>query len=109
MNATCRTCSATYGGRAEHCTACHETFTGTTAGEMHRRGDHGIKTGPDRRRCLTADEMLDKGMARNVRGHWKSTDDPWTGPTGDEPIDASGYCATGPCTSGRNHPGPCTE
>ena len=73
--------SATYGGRAEHCTACHETFTGTKAGEMHRRGDCGVKTGPDRRRCLTADEMLDKGMARNARGHWKSTNDPWTGPT----------------------------
>ena len=26
MEATCRTCTATYNGRMEHCPACHETM-----------------------------------------------------------------------------------
>jgi hypothetical protein len=39
---------------------------------MHRIGDHGIWEGPDRRRCLTAAEMIEKGMAQNDRGQWTS-------------------------------------
>jgi len=50
--------------------SCHQTFTGTTAGDMHRTGDHAIFEGTDRRRCLTADEMREKGMAQNDRGVW---------------------------------------
>lgn len=69
--ATCRKCDATWTGlRIEHCTVCHETFTGATAGDMHRTGDHAINEGPDRRRCLTTAEMIDKGMAQNDRGQW---------------------------------------
>ncbi|AKO60228.2 hypothetical protein MRAK_42 [Propionibacterium phage MrAK] len=37
---------------------------------MHRTGDHGVKEGPDRRRCLTVDEMEAKGMTRNRHGYW---------------------------------------
>jgi len=71
--ANCRNCKATWtGARIEHCTVCHETFTGATAGDMHRVGDHGIWEGPDRRRCLTAAEMAEKGMAQNDRGQWTS-------------------------------------
>lgn len=36
---------------------------------MHRVGQHGVKEGPDRRRCLTVDEMLAKGMTSNRHGY----------------------------------------
>lgn len=68
--ASCR-CGATWTGlRIEHCVECHQTFTGNTSGDRHRVGDHTVSTGPDRRRCLTAAEMLDKGMAQNSRDQW---------------------------------------
>lgn len=68
---TCGKCGATWTGlRIEHCTQCHQTFTGSTAGDMHRTGDHAISEGPDRRRCLTVQEMAEKGMAPNERGVW---------------------------------------
>lgn len=71
MAGSCWKCSKTWGGmRAEHCGVCHETFTGTTAGDMHRVGDHAVFEGPDRRRCLDADEMREKGMTQNARGIW---------------------------------------
>lgn len=72
---TCKNCDATWTGtRIEHCTAtgCHQTFTGSSAGDMHRVGDHGIWEGPDRRRCLTPAEMTEKGMTQNGRGQWTS-------------------------------------
>ncbi len=71
MRATCRTCHAEYTGRMEHCPACHQTFTGATAGDMHRAGPGHA------RRCLTEAEMLDKGMGIDGRGRWKSSDEPW--------------------------------
>jgi hypothetical protein len=67
----CKRCDTTWTGlRIEHCPACHQTFTGSTSGDMHRTGDHGVFEGPERRRCLTPDEMREKGMAQNARGHW---------------------------------------
>lgn len=59
--------------------SCHQTFTGSTAGDMHRVGDHAINEGPDRRRCLTAGEMVEKGMAQNERGVWTTgrNNDAW--------------------------------
>lgn len=74
MSAASCPCGAKWTGhRIEHCTACHETFTGTTAGDKHRTGDHAVSSGPTRRRCLTPPEMRGKGMAQNARGQWKST------------------------------------
>lgn len=71
MQWTCHKCDSTIiGYRPEHCTVCHETFNGTHVGDMHRVGDHGVKTGPNRRRCLTVDEMEAKGMKRNRLGYW---------------------------------------
>lgn len=71
MTWTCRTCGEAITGRKlEHCPVCHKTFTCTTAGDMHCAGRHGVTDGPRRRRCLTPDEMLDKGMTQNCRGHW---------------------------------------
>lgn len=54
----------------EHCTRCCQTFTGQSAGDLHRTGDHAVSVGPNRRRCLTVEEMEERGMARNGRGHW---------------------------------------
>ena len=71
MSTVCTACGATWSGhRIEHCTACHETFTGTGSGDKHRTGDHAVDIGPERRRCLTPDEMRGKGMATNQRGQW---------------------------------------
>jgi hypothetical protein len=71
---TCRDCGATWTGkRIEHCTVCHQTFTGTKAGDKHRTGTYV----PLARRCLTADEMRAKGMAQNQRGQWVSEQGPW--------------------------------
>ena len=79
MKTTCH-CGAEWAGlRIEHCTACHETFTGTASGDRHRVGQHDVSTGPDRRRCLTAEEMREKGMEQNARGQWTNGGtSPWS-------------------------------
>lgn len=79
----CR-CGATWTGlRIEHCPSCHETFTGTTSGDMHRTGKHHISVGPDRRRCLTVEEMRAKGMKQNQHGYWTSGGvSPWSAKAG---------------------------
>ena len=70
---TCRTCKKNITNRrAEHCPVCHETFAGTTAGDMHRVGRHGVDEGPDRRRCLTPAEIEAKGMGQDSNGYWTS-------------------------------------
>lgn len=68
---SCHGCPAPH-GKQEHCVApgCHQTFSGTTAGDMHRVGKHHVSTGPDRRRCMTEAEMLARGMTRNSFGIW---------------------------------------
>lgn len=64
-------CGATWSGhRIEHCPSCHETFTGTSAGDRHRVGDHALSKGPKRRRCLSVEEMSERGMTKNARGQW---------------------------------------
>jgi hypothetical protein len=53
--------NATWSGHtAEYCRSCGKLFANTLAGDMHRTGDHGVKEGPRRRRCLTTEEMLAK-------------------------------------------------
>lgn len=101
VTVTCGTCGITWGGhRTEHCTVCHETFTGPTAGNKHRIGDHGVWDGPDRRRCLSPGEMTDRGMTMNAKGLWAMPGSPaqfWalkspggTGGTSDLPNDVPG-------------------
>lgn len=73
MGWTCRICGdRIIGMKLEHCPMCHLTFTCTTAGDRHRVGSHGVTEGPNRRRCLTPEEMLNGGMTRNTRGRWTS-------------------------------------
>lgn len=76
---SCTPCGATWSGkRIEHCDGCHETFTGSTAGDRHRVGDHAVFVGPDRRRCLAAEEMRAKGMTQNDRDIWTNGgESPW--------------------------------
>lgn len=69
---TCRCGASWSGARIEHCCACHESFSCESAGDMHRVGRHDVSTGPNRRRCLTVQEMLAKGMIPNARGVWMS-------------------------------------
>ena len=67
----CTKCGASWSGmRIEHCKSCCQSFSGTTAGDKHRTGEHGVKDGPNRRRCRTPDEMRELGMVPNDRGIW---------------------------------------
>lgn len=72
---SCTPCGTKWAGkRIEHCTECHQTFTGNTSGDKHRVGPFF----PGGRRCLTADEMRAKGMAQNARGQWTNGgESPW--------------------------------
>jgi hypothetical protein len=86
-------CGATWTGkRLEHCTACHETFTGTSAGDRHRTGAYF----PLERRCLTSDEMRAKGMAQNKHGHWgNGGESPWRADSGPHVVRLSDEQASG--------------
>lgn len=71
MNWTCRDCEKIIiGHKPEHCPACHETFGGNRAGDLHHVGRHGVALGPDRRRCLTPAELESKGLIQNSNGYW---------------------------------------
>lgn len=76
MSHTCHTCGRTDGNRTQHCVSCHQSFNSTTAGDMHRVGDHGTRQGPNRRRCLTPDEMRHNGMTQNPQGVWMTARKP---------------------------------
>jgi hypothetical protein len=90
MRWTCRCGQEILGQKAEHCTGCHETFTGTRSGDMHRIGPH-----DGERRCLSPTEMEAKGMIRDKRGYWRENSKPmprWydKGPAGSNDVGASG-------------------
>lgn len=53
--------------KLELCPACGKVFSNTTAGDAHRVGDHGVKEGPMRRRCLTTEEMRAKVYENGAR------------------------------------------
>ncbi len=55
------------------CRACNEDFTGSTDFDSHRVGKHAYRASPDRpdgRRCLTVEEMLERGYFRDRFGRW---------------------------------------
>lgn len=101
MAAACGTCKARWTGtRVEHCASCHQSFTGTRAGDKHttvvskysviRHPGGKLERVPDDSslpvgakllsignsviRCLTPEEMLEKGMVRNSYGLWSTGD-----------------------------------
>lgn len=69
MKARHAQCGATFSGRQEHCPACHLTFSGSYAGDMHRVGDW---TEENPRRCRTAAELENAGAYRGEDGVWYS-------------------------------------
>lgn len=52
-------------GDRNQCQACKEYFNSTGAFNKHRTGKHGVD-----RRCLTPEEMIDKGFSLNATGYW---------------------------------------
>lgn len=54
--------------RGDHnqCAGCSEFFNSSRAFEKHRAGEHE----GGQRRCLTPDEMRERGMALNSSGWW---------------------------------------
>ena len=102
---TCRTCKAWWtGSRVEHCTSCHQSFTGTRSGDKHttvaerysiiRLANGKLEHVPDdselpaganlqsvgnaKIRCLTPEEMLEKGMIQNSYGLWSTGESTYT-------------------------------
>jgi hypothetical protein len=59
------------------CCTCGEDFSSLTGFDRHRVGKHEYLYDPwddsklDGRRCLTTDEMLKKGWARDRNGRWQ--------------------------------------
>jgi hypothetical protein len=84
MTHRCQKCERSWGGlRAEHCRVCHETFSGTTAGDRHRVGVYETPVLPAGRRCLSVAEMTAKGLVQNTHGIWTSGgENPWVTTTG---------------------------
>ncbi len=63
-------------GKREHCSICHLTFSGGTAGDRHRVAahvDHRGKRTSYRNRCMTADEMTAAGLVLGEDGVWRGT------------------------------------
>ena len=58
-----------HGVRSE-CSACGEVFCGVGPFDDHRVGEHGLRTGPKQRRCLSAAEMADGGFSTCSLGRW---------------------------------------
>jgi hypothetical protein len=55
----CLHCGAQWRGvKPEHCTVCHRTFGGTTAGDRHRFG----APGTPERRCGTDEDLCQRGL-----------------------------------------------
>jgi hypothetical protein len=54
------------------CGACGADFSGLTMFDAHRVGKHELDypAHEDGRRCLTADEMAERGWQPNRRGAW---------------------------------------
>lgn len=67
MKATCSGkfgCGKSWGGlRSSHCTSCHQSFSGDSMGDAHKRMGQP---------CMTVDEMTEKG--------WRLDGDVWRGP-----------------------------
>lgn len=57
------------------CGSCKRDFGSVTAFDMHRVGKHEYLADaehPDGRRCLTPEEMVERGMREDKNGRWRS-------------------------------------
>jgi len=52
-------------GNRNQCQTCKQYFNSNKGFEWHRTGEHGVD-----RRCMTVDEMLERGMSLNKAGFW---------------------------------------
>jgi hypothetical protein len=52
-------------GDKNQCQGCKEFFNSIKAFDMHRTGKHGVD-----RRCMTVEEMINKGMSLNASDFW---------------------------------------
>jgi hypothetical protein len=64
------------------CTSCGEDFGSVSAFDAHRVGSYEHLVShqhPDGRRCLTADELRERGWKPDGRGRWRRPSDgaPW--------------------------------
>ena len=48
------------------CTGCHRIFASLSAFDLHRTGKFERK----KRRCMTEQQMLTRGMVQNAKGWW---------------------------------------
>jgi hypothetical protein len=63
MSATHPACGKSWGGyRAEHCAVCCETFSGTSAGDRHRKGPFTARVCAD---------PASVGLHQDSRGVWR--------------------------------------
>ena len=60
-------CGATFSGKQNHCTVCHQTFASERGGDSHRVGPY---EPPGARRCITVDALAAQGMWQDARGVW---------------------------------------
>ena len=67
--------STSIGGRNQ-CPTCGKVFRSNTAFDFHRAGEYsslnpdGLTYSPSKRRCMTTEEMLAKGMGQQESGTW---------------------------------------
>jgi hypothetical protein len=64
------------------CGECERDFYSVRAFDLHRVGKHAYAASaeqPDGRRCLSDEEMLDKGMRLDAHGRWRgqAAANPW--------------------------------
>jgi len=55
-------------GDRNQCAGCGQLFNSTHAFDKHRHGEHG-----NGRRCLTVEEMTEKGMVIGSDGFWRGS------------------------------------
>lgn len=67
-------------GDRNQCPTCGEFFASTSAFDKHRTGPWGKADGtPSKRRCLTVQEMVDKGFLKNATDYWIRAGNPLYG------------------------------
>ncbi len=60
--------NVTLRGDRNECAGCGELFNSTHAFDKHRTGAHGVD-----RRCMSAEEMQERGMFKGSDGFWRGS------------------------------------
>lgn len=67
-------------GRTCECIGCEIRFLNGRAFEAHRAGDHGVREGARRRRCMNEAELRGAGLFPDERGLWRLPARAYIGP-----------------------------